>query len=384
MPRLFDTFRHLAIPSAAGLAIFAIFTTLSGCSSDGPQMRLGSIPFPGPFTLYSVADPADLGVHNESEVSRGILYTCRAGFLDLSHIRESVDIAKYAHDQLAASMVAVAYNRADRAICTIDWSDSHYVFSFHKPAWWFELDDAERLAISQEASILEAQRIAVIVGTWHEIGTWWGQETVPPFSEQNSALTWDDTTSHVIAAIVAGRALRDPQPWNQAVTFHLNEVLADLGVVKPACEDEAVQAVHGRWWWGGTPIRRDMDTGLAGDTKSPWLAPNLPCCPGATPFTIDLPNVSNVLGRDLRPCFELRIEPPRWMVRAALGCDSCPAALTSENDILAAIEHMRAAVKVAFGPDADDPYAPARHGPNAVENTARAQPEPGPPTSRDQ
>jgi hypothetical protein len=367
MHHVFDIIRQPARHGqfAAFLVIFPIFAALSGCASNTPQMRLGSLPFPGPFTLYAVADPADLGIHNENETSRGIMYTCRAGFLDLSHIRESADIAKYAHDQLAPAMAEVALNHVDRAVCTLEWTNSHYTFTFNKPAWWWDLDDAERTAIAREASIIEAQRIAIIVGTWHEIGTWWGQETVPPISEQNSALTWDDTTSHVVAAMVAGRALNDTQPWNLAVTKHLTDVLNELGVVSTACEDEAVHAVEGRWWWGDDPIRRDFDTGLANDAKTPWLAPNLPCCPGATPLTLSLPSLANIRGRDLRPCFALRIQTTSTMIRSALGCTDCPAALTSEHDILAATEHMREAVKATYGPDADDPYAPPRYSPTA-------------------
>ena len=117
------------------------------------------------------------------------------------------------------------------------------------------------------------------------------------FSEQNSALTWDDTTSHVVAAMIAGRALNDSQPWNQAVTQHLNGVLAELGVVSMHCESQAVEAVHGRWWWDGTPVRRDMDIGLANDVKTPWLAPGVPCCAGAAVLPLALPSLANIRGR---------------------------------------------------------------------------------------
>ena len=74
-----------------------------GCASSAgaPRMRLGSLPFPGVFSLYEEANPDDMGVHcagttlarigQKGERERGTLYTRRAGFIDVSHMRESID-----------------------------------------------------------------------------------------------------------------------------------------------------------------------------------------------------------------------------------------------------------------------------------------------------
>ncbi len=353
----------------------AAMLLITGCSgSQQPRMRLGSIPFPGPFTLFAVADPSALGNHRyesywdspgdsgPDETPRGILYTCRAGFLDLSHIRESMDIVKYAHDQLAPGMLACAAGKSDHAQCEVEWSDCTYHVEFKVPDWWSSLDECERCAIAKEAAMLESERLAVIVGTWHEIATWWGQETVPPFSEKASALTWDDTTSHVVAAIVAGRALRDPdRKWNQAVTQHLDDELNELGVVNSDTMERAVQMVHGRWWWGGVAIRRDLDVGLATDSKMPWTVPNLDVCPGEIAQPLPVPNLADVHGHDLRSAFALRLCPQHWVLRRGLGSASCPYEITSEQEILTAIEHLRIALKDEFGPDADNPAAPPSH-----------------------
>jgi hypothetical protein len=339
--------------------------TLPGCSvGNEPRMRLGSIPFPGAFTLYSVADPTDLGEHSYSgpeRTSRGILYTARAGFLDLSHLRESMDIVKYAHDQIASSMRIAEGGLC--VVCSVSWSDCDYGVIFCAPEWWNTLDAAEREAIIDEAAVRQAQRLAIVIGTWHEIGTWWGQETIPPFSEKNSALTWDDTTSHVVAAIIAGEALHDREtPWNESVTRLLGEKLTELGVVDVDCEAKAVEAVRGKWWWSGVAIRRDLDTGIATNWKTPWLVSDLDCCPQASPQVLPLPDLSDVRGHDLRAAFELKIHPAHWMIKRALGCDDCPPLITSENQILAAIEHLRTALHEEFGPEADNPDAPATRG----------------------
>ncbi len=256
---------------------------LLGCSSGPatPRMRLGSIPFPGPFTLYSVADPNALGTHRyegwmdrhdgPNEVDRGILYTRRAGFLDLSHVRESMDIVKYAHDRILEQFAG-----GKGGVFHVDWADTRYDICVKVPDWWAQISEADRAEVSREAAIRQAQRLAVVVGSWHELGTWYGQMTIPPFSEKASAFTWDDAGSHIVAAIVAGNALRDSgTPWNAAVTKALADELAALGVADIDFESRAVEQVHGRWWWGGTAIRRDLDTGLASNIKVPWLVTGL-------------------------------------------------------------------------------------------------------------
>ncbi len=336
---------------------------LSACGSGPatPRMRLGSIPFPGPFTLYSVADPAALGGHRyeswfdahdgPSEVNRGILYTRRAGFLDLSHIRESIDIVKFAHDRIAERIAS-----GKGGVCRFDWADTRYDVRVQLPEWWSRLSDPDRANIAREAAIRQAQRLCIVIGSWHELGTWYGQMTVPPFSEKPSAFTWDDPASHVVAAIVAGTALRDTAtPWNAAVTKALNDELAELGVVDIDCESKAVEHVHGRWWWGGTAIRRDLDTGLATNIKTPWLVTGLDCCtPDATPG-LPLAELGTIAGRDLRELFEVRVVPEHWLMRKALGCETCPEALCSEQEVVDAIERLRIEVKHEFGPEADQP-----------------------------
>src|SRR4051794_16399068 len=69
-----------------------------------PRDRLGCLPFPGLMTLYATADPARLGRHRyedlprlfqEDEAGRGIIYTERAGFVDLAHVRIAIDWTRY-------------------------------------------------------------------------------------------------------------------------------------------------------------------------------------------------------------------------------------------------------------------------------------------------
>ncbi|HSC70057.1 MAG TPA: DUF4056 domain-containing protein, partial [Candidatus Methylomirabilis sp.] len=95
----------------ANAVCLMLSVVLCACASGSqtPRIRLGSTPFPGLLSLYAAADPRDLGMHryepwwerlvDPDETSWGNLYTCRAGFLDLGHLREYVDWARYIHDR---------------------------------------------------------------------------------------------------------------------------------------------------------------------------------------------------------------------------------------------------------------------------------------------
>jgi hypothetical protein len=333
-----------------------------------PRMRIGSLPFPGLNTFYAAADPRDLGAHRyerwweyhdgPDEIGHGILYTRRAGFLDLSHIRESMDIAKYWHDRIQESLADSKPGMPPAGgTFGLEWSATDYEVVVRVPGWWESLDASDRKAIAREAAIRQAQRMAVIVGAWHELGTWYGQMTIPPFPENGSAFTWDDSASHVVAAIVAARALRDDGArWNPAATRALREVLTELDVVDVDCESAAVERVHGRWWRFATAIRRDLDVGIGTAAKEPWLVPGPGCwvSPTVAASPLVLPEMT-FAGRDLRELFEVRIRPPGWLMASALGCTRCPDALVNESQLLDAIERLRAEVKRALGPDADQP-----------------------------
>lgn len=356
------------MPSHRSTLVLLLFFMLAGCSSgpQQPRLRLGSIPFPGVFTLYTTADPDDLGEHryeawwdklgSPGETSRGILYTCRAGFLDLSHIRDTVDWARYIHDRALFALDDFDRSPLSSSSFRFTCSDATYEVELQQPEWWRSLNPTERAALTREAAVRIGQRMSVIVATWHEVGTWFGQETIPGISEKNSAFTWDDGTSHVVASIIAGRALRSGDPWDAAVTRELKAELESLEPADSRCQSEAIDRVKDRWWNGGTAARRDLDTGLAGNPKVPWLVPGLQCCPDAQAARFPLPDLHDVNGRDLSAMIRFRIFPSASILHKALGpAADAPAAVHGESDILDAIEHVRSDMRNELGPDADAP-----------------------------
>src|SRR5262245_33445219 len=94
------------VVAALTRTIFCLLAASAGCSASmgSPRDRHGALPFPGVFTFYRTADAADLGRHRyermprvlrKEEVENAIIYTTRAGFLDVAHIRITVDCARF-------------------------------------------------------------------------------------------------------------------------------------------------------------------------------------------------------------------------------------------------------------------------------------------------
>jgi hypothetical protein len=323
-------------------------------------MRFGSLPFPGVFSLYEAADPADLGEHcsgstlarfgRPGEQERGTLYTRRAGFIDLCHVRETIDWTRFLHRRIHPALQAMDQGSADEARSQFTYHDAKFEISVCMPDNWLALPIAERHRIIDEISIVFAQRLSVAITTWHEIVTWYGHQTVPGVSERGSAFTWDDTTSHVVGAWVGGLALRDKSHrWDRAVTLALNDYLQELEVTNRVELREAEQLVRDRWWKGPYAIRRDLDTGLAQSFKQPWLPPDRsgPALALATPD----PEIAGPI--DWADMVTLTITPPAWIMRKLWLEQSPPHPIEGEAGLAEAVERVRLDMGRELGPGFD-------------------------------
>ena len=90
----------------AAAALVTCLLVAAGCAGtrhpddDPPRDRIGSLPFPGAFTLYRIADPEKLGLHRYEPPARfgrrgrrpprHRLHN-RAGFLDVGHMQITID-----------------------------------------------------------------------------------------------------------------------------------------------------------------------------------------------------------------------------------------------------------------------------------------------------
>lgn len=274
------------------LLIAACALALGGCLNDRPRQRIGSLPFPGFLTNYApleIPEPDSLGEHQYAhfrfvsgkegpEVDHGILYTCRAGFLDLAHLRTTVDWTWYAWRRIRESLTAdewtMRFNGPD-----LTWWD----VSFEPPSGWLDMSSEDRQAWIDEVALRTGQRLAYLIQTWHEIATWHGHRISIIIPEEVSAFTYDDVMSHVVGVLVAERAIRSgTEDYDEAVTAALAETLRDLGVVDSDGVRRATRLVH-EDWWHGRMAGRNVDVGLDDGHVTPWLVPALADCSECVP-----------------------------------------------------------------------------------------------------
>ncbi|MES2438349.1 MAG: DUF4056 domain-containing protein [Verrucomicrobiota bacterium] len=277
-----------------------------------PKSRVGSIPCPGPLTFYATADPTKLGQHSyagslvggETELERGIVYTLHGGFIDIAHVRKAADWTAYHHLRFRHAL------RNDwRCVVLPSKEGSLFKVRFNHPTGWRTWSPAEREKVADELSIRLAQRLAITQTTWHELATWFGYSSTS-YPERPSALTYDDMTSHLLGAKVAGLALHDPaHDYNTAVTHFLKRELDRLGAVPPDQTLKALGMVENQWWSNGFVIRRQLDIGEKDGTIRPWIVPGYPDGGTAAGFPFVMPSLKEVAGHDMSRFEHVEIEP---------------------------------------------------------------------------
>ena len=342
------------------LLLLALLTliTASGCSATAgvPRLRVGSLPFPGIFSLYEAADAGDLGVHCSGEPlariglarerEHGTLYTRRAGFIDLSHVRESIDWVTFFHTRICSALHEAEAAEFASSSFSLEFCEGHFEITVSRPDSWKTLPPESRSLLADELAIRAAQRLAIIATTWHEIATWYGHQTLPVIPEHGSAFTWDDSTAHVVGALVGGKVLRARESdWDRAVTVALDTELSILAVVSKADHDRAAEMVRDRWWKGWVAIRRDLDVGLSTSFKVPWLVAEF----GTDAAMLELPTLADVFGYDLRAVITLSIMPSERIMRKLSSQQSVPHPIEGEQGLLDAVERVRASMREEFG-----------------------------------
>lgn len=247
-----------------------------------PVPRMGSLPHPGLVSLFAVADPGDLGAHvykvgapfeSVGETERGTLYTARAGFLDLAHVRNTIDAAAHIHARMRLAfdrgMPCVRFRLAEPSVYTveIEYTDA-----------WRTLSPEEKSERVRSLAIDAACCLAFHAMNWHEILTWFGYRSTVIVPERGSAFSFEDVPSHAVGAIVAGRALRgtsDPgaAAYARVVDAELARMLGDLGAVDADATLAAIRFVEGEWW-GPFGVRRwDVLGADPGGDVRPVLVP---------------------------------------------------------------------------------------------------------------
>lgn len=348
------------------ILLLTLALMLSACKAhDTPSMRLGSLPYPGPFTLFAQADPDDLGTHHYApfseflvnENSRGILYSCQAGFLDLSHVRDTIDLSWHYYVNFSEALLA-----GEHEVAVYAFSPCRYHVTFHLPEEWGLPENVESLPPDLNEAVIELSlQLAWTATAWYEFLQFFGYKSAGLIPEERSAFTYDDMMAHAVGVDVARKAIRvanTKHEFNKAATVELDRMFDHIKIVPPEEMKRAVQLVHGEWWtgWSGA-IKRHLDVGHETGTLTPWLVRDLEYCGDIEPEPFDVPPLIDSLRPDGAPLATIEIDMRMFeagAIRSAIPGQ--PERIIPHLHFPYLIEHAREVFTDQFGPDFDQPY----------------------------
>jgi hypothetical protein len=288
-----------------------------------PRMRWGAYPtailgapFLGP----------NLGTHGYAyrfSENNGIVYTCRAGHVDIMHLRIAADWTAYltarTYRHLMRNDPGFSYKLA------VDRSRTYARLVY--PPDWSRLSESQRSAIAQEVALAAGPYLTYMLTTWHEILTWFGYKCIGLPTEFQSAFSWEDSFSNLLGTRIGAEALRDTQrPFNEAVQICLDREMAKLGIQPARVARRTSESVKGTWYTGDISLlvtmrKRNFDIGLGDGLVTPTLIPSVPECPEVEPVIYPAPTLDVLTRHGF--ALTLEIEPREWeknkILRVAYG-----------------------------------------------------------------
>jgi hypothetical protein len=295
---------------------------LVGCGGGAePRMRLGCYPTPTAGTTFP--DPNSLGPHRYiGSDSKGLLYTCRGGHIDLAHLRIAADWTMY----LANMSFNCLMRNEEEFSFKSKPAHSRYYVSIEYPPGWARMPQSERERIARDLSVRLGQYFGYVASTWHEIITWFGYKFVAVLPEFSSAFSWEDSYSNLLGTRIAAAAMRDRRGYDEAMTLGIDSELRSLGVQSPQTAKWAGEKVRGDWFSGRVVymvkmMKRNFDIGLGDGYVTPALVPDLSECWGAEAQPYPVPTLDNIGEYGFR--VKLEISPRIWeskkILRVAYG-----------------------------------------------------------------
>jgi len=266
-------------------------------------------------------DPNSIGTHgyyNGWAERNGIVYTCKAGHIDIAHVRKAADWTAYT----AANILNQLELGKTEFSFRLKESSRHFV-ELTYPQWWKDLPEDEKGRIRKDIAISLGQYFAYIGGIWHEIITWFGYRSTGIYPEFPSSFAWEDSFSDLLGTYLATKALRDTEhEYDEALTLAIARELEDLGAQSAHTAREASNSVRGLWFSGDFLFLMDMkarnfDIGMDDGYITPWLVPYLPECGGAEARPYPAPNLDflSEYGFEIKYEFEPREKQKRRILK---------------------------------------------------------------------
>jgi hypothetical protein len=280
-------------------------------ASTLPRHRLGSRPCLRIGTSF--LGPEQLGLHGYSFApfeKNGVVYTSKAGFLDISHVRGAIDktafLATKTFDKLEKNKTEFSFKLAEPSL---------YFVQLIPPEDWKDLLPEEKEVITRDISIKLGQYFAYTACTWHEIITWFGYKSTGFVPEFHSAFSCEDTFSDLFGSHIGVLALQDTEHiFDIGATLALDRELEKLGIQTKYSAINAAKLVRGQWFSGGLLFintkKRNFDIGLNDGFITPWLVPALSEGKEIKVQSYPVPNLDFLSEYGFSLKFE--IEPREW------------------------------------------------------------------------
>jgi len=333
-----------------------------------PHPRVGRYPT-ATFGGALFVDPNHLGVHgyySSLPERTGIVYTCRAGHIDLAHVRKSADWTAYIAERALAAM------KDNETHLDLTLSDPvRYHMTLRYPCDWDEMPAEERDRRAREASIALGQYISFLGSVWHEIITWFGYRNIPFYPEFPSSFSWEDGFSDLLGTHLGAAALRDTEhSFDKAMTVLLHREMEKLDAQPRTVAAKAAHLVEGRWYSPGFLFlvnmkKRNFDIGLDDGAITPWIVPCLGDCPDAEALPYAVPMLAPVF--ELGFYVKVEIEPGGLerdrLLRAAYPlAEDPPRTLVPAVHFHPIMEHIKQEAIEKYGPNVDVPWPEERAG----------------------
>lgn len=320
------------------------------------------------FEMGNVIDPSALDAHvydfteeTPRSETNGLVYTCRGGWIDSAHVRDTADVTFFLASRLAPDL-----ERGLTLVLPGVGADSAIVVTAIPHG---DVVSRGRARLASDIARWIAFRIAV----WHEVSTWYGAQIASAFSERLSAFSVEDLYSDALGARIGAAAsedatVTDVEGYERFVRARIASELVDLGAQPLGVSREVMSALDHRWWDSDRRVpdfhlvlRRafppegvDVSPWLVADAFAPESLPALlpPVCAHAAPRPERVPD--RVGSADVRTYASIRWRPGSW-ADDALPFPETTVHVIHESDLDALVARARTDMRAALGPDFDRP-----------------------------
>jgi len=139
------------------IVLLLMVVITGGCQTRSrPRLRISDF-FGNPWGMR-YPDPNDLGRHCldycRSE-KLGLVYTCRAGFIDIGHVREAADRTHYLAQLTYENLMQAETDFSYRVI-----EPTRYTIALSYPDYWKDLSERGKRALPEKFQYS-------LVSTWH-------------------------------------------------------------------------------------------------------------------------------------------------------------------------------------------------------------------------